>query len=91
MATTVQRGCGREHQRLGEQLRPMVEAGEVICSRCGRPILPGQRWHVDHDDADRSLYRDGPTGPTSHAFCNIGAVSKRRARLRRARFWSVEW
>jgi len=54
-------------------LRATVEAGGVVCSRCQRPILPGQKWDLGHDDLDRSVY----TGP-EHARCNRGAPSRRK-------------
>lgn len=43
------------------------------CARnCGRDILPGERWHLDHRDSGV-----GYRGP-SHAECNIrGATAKR--------------
>jgi hypothetical protein len=51
-----------------------VEAGSVICARCGRLIQPGQAWDLDHDDLDRTQY----LGP-SHAKCNRGAPGRARA------------
>jgi len=62
--TSTQRGYGIEHQRKRLEMAPLVAAGNVRCSRCGEPILPGQAWDADHRD-DRVGYR----GP-SHASCN---------------------
>jgi hypothetical protein len=27
-----------------------------LCVRCGLPIKPGEPWHLDHDDIDRTRY-----------------------------------
>jgi hypothetical protein len=55
-------------------LAPFVEAGCVRCARCGELIKPGEKWHLDHDDFDRSRYLGA-----SHARCNC-ATAKHRAR-----------
>jgi hypothetical protein len=39
------------------------------------PIVPGQKWHLDHDDHDRTAYHGA-----SHARCNVVAANRRRAR-----------
>lgn len=57
--TTSQRGYGPDHRALREQYRPLVEAGDVRCWRCGELIAPGDAWDLGHDDRDRSVYR-GP-------------------------------
>lgn len=62
--STAERGYGSDHQRRREAWQLLVERGNVACSRCGRPILPGQEWDLDHTD-DRTGY----LGP-SHAACN---------------------
>ena len=76
MATTYD----RKHRAARARLAPTVAAGGVPCSRCGRPILPGQAWHLDHLDEDRTRYR----GP-SHALCNVRAGG----RLGNARRWAL--
>jgi hypothetical protein len=55
---------GRTHRQLRAQLRGLVESGRARCSRCGEPILSGERWDLDHSDDGR-----GYRGP-SHADCN---------------------
>jgi len=62
-----QRGYDAAHDRLRQHWSPRVAMGAVHCARCSRPILPGQPWHLDHDDT-----RIGYIGP-SHAYCNLAA------------------
>ena len=70
--------------QLREQWAPHVAAGHVRCHLCGRPIMPGQSWDLDHliplalgGDVD------GPTHP-AHSSCNRsrGAAMGNRRRLR---------
>jgi hypothetical protein len=68
MTTT---GYDRKHRAVRARWAPIVATGSVPCSRCGWPILPGQAWHLDHDDHDRTRY----LGP-SHAHCNMRAGGK---------------
>ena len=89
-------GYGNEHQKLRKRWAPSVDRGEVVCARCntliaakGEPcrrcLAKGKtyrqallcRFDLDHVDGDKSRY----LGP-SHACCNRGAPSKRRARQR---------
>ena len=62
------RGYGAVHVRKRNEWAPKVATGKVPCFRCGHLIIPGQEWHLDHADHDRSLYQ----GP-SHALCNVSA------------------
>jgi hypothetical protein len=71
-------GYGTAHRAARERWRYLVERGQVACARCGKPILPGSRWHLDHAD-DRSGY----LGP-SHAACNLGAGAVKTNRARAA-------
>ncbi|RKT67100.1 hypothetical protein DFJ66_0268 [Saccharothrix variisporea] len=84
--STVQRGYGPEHRALREAWRPRVDAGEVDCWRCRRPILPDTPWDLGHDDHDRSQYR----GP-EHARCNRGSAARRGNRSRRSARSSRDW
>jgi len=70
--TTTQRGYGADHRALREQWRPLVEAGDVLCWRCGQRIEPGDDWDLGHDDHDRSIYR----GP-EHRAHNRATKSRR--------------
>jgi hypothetical protein len=74
---TADRGYGAEHQALREKLRPSVEAGAVVCWRCGYPIHPTTPWDLGHDDHDRTIYR----GP-EHMRCNRrnGAIKGNKMR-----------
>jgi hypothetical protein len=91
------RGYGWSHQQMRERFRPLVEAGECACARCGRQILPWEAWHLDHADG-----RGSYLGP-SHQRCNVGASNRRRPKRRKRLFraggfisadgrnWSREW
>ena len=46
-------------------MAPTVDAGLATCARCQQPILPGKKWHLDHDDENRRRYIG-----VSHASCN---------------------
>jgi hypothetical protein len=70
--TTTERGYGVDHRALREQYRPLVEAGDVTCWRCGEPINPDDDWDLGHDDLDRSIYR----GP-EHRAHNRATKSRR--------------
>ena len=69
---TTKRGYGAKHQRLRADWKKKVDRGGVGCARCGKAIIPGTPWHLDHAD-DRSGY----LGP-SHRKCNIRAAIKRK-------------
>ena len=76
---TVARGYGYAHKQQRKALRPVVDAGQAVCSRCGQMILPGSLWDLDHLP-DRS----GWAGP-AHRYCNRAAPRKARAGRRRPR------
>lgn len=81
------RGYGYAHKQRRAAEARRVAAGEAFCSRCGRWIHPLARWHLDHNDEDRSVYY----GPT-HASCNVAAANKRRRHKARApRVTSHAW
>lgn len=70
--TTTQRGYGRTHQTLRKQWQDKLDAGEDIrCWRCGTPVDPA-RWHLGHDDHDRSKHR----GPECIG-CNTSTAGRR--------------
>ena len=85
-AVMSHRGYGREHRRLRAVLAERVERGGVLCARCGKPIVPGSRWALGHDDLDRSRY----SGP-EHASCNRATSRHRVERERAARPRSRVW
>jgi hypothetical protein len=62
---TVANGYGAEHKRMRRRWAPLVEAGGVVCWRCGEPIAPGGPWDLGHD---RGVHR----GP-EHVRCNRSA------------------
>jgi hypothetical protein len=59
------RGYGSSHRQLRKSWVPKVEAGEVACGHCGRPIAPDEPWDLSHP-ADR---KDLPPEPW-HRRCN---------------------
>ena len=76
--TTTSRGYGGAYRREKERLRPLVEAGQASCWRCGQWINPAVKdeggrtlWQLGHDDHDRSIIR----GP-EHRHCNLSAAAK---------------
>jgi hypothetical protein len=64
------------HQARRRMLAPIVAAGCVPCAGCGELIKPGEKWHLDHDDVDRSRYLG-----VSHQRCNSATVTHRRVRI----------
>ena len=68
--TTTGRGYGRNHQVRREAVKRQVLAGEAVCARCGKPILPTQAFDLGHVDGSRVRYagpehrhaRDCPEG-----------------------------
>ncbi|WP_218014517.1 hypothetical protein [Mycolicibacterium palauense] len=72
--STDARGYGPRHQRLREQLKPIVKSGQAICWRCGERIGPDQQWDLGHDDDNRNIYR----GP-EHALKRDCAAGGNRA------------
>ena len=69
-APKKQRGYGYAYQKLRKALLP--QAYGTPCSRCGKPMLPGQELHLDHDDWDRTKLRG-----FSHRECNLRAAAKK--------------
>jgi hypothetical protein len=69
---SYERGYDRRHKALRKAWQTIIELDEVLCSRCQKPILIDQLWHLDHAD-DRSGY----LGP-SHSRCNLQAGAKIR-------------
>lgn len=71
---TTARGYGSSHQRLRKLLLP--NAHGQPCTRCGKPLKPGQPLDLDHTD-DRSGYRG-----LAHRSCNrrAGAIKRNQAR-----------
>jgi hypothetical protein len=65
---------GYKHKHARKRYQREVDAGQAVCCRCSRPILPDQRWHLDHM-ADGEDY----LGP-AHARCNLRAAGRVRAR-----------
>lgn len=49
-SSTTARGYGSTHQAERKRWEPLVESGHAVCVRCRLPIMPGTRWHLDHDD-----------------------------------------
>jgi hypothetical protein len=69
-APKKERGYGYEFQKTRKNLLP--SAYGTPCSRCGLPMLPGQKLHLDHADWDRTKLLG-----FSHAACNLRAAAKK--------------
>jgi hypothetical protein len=78
------RGYGTGHIARRRRLAPFVATGAVPCARCGELIERGEKWHLDHDDLDRSKYLGA-----SHARCNCATSTHRAEREKRitSRAW----
>lgn len=74
---------GNTHKRLRERWAKQVERGQVCCARCGRLIVPGTPWDLDHTQD-----RGGYLGP-SHARCNRATATRRRRRRQLPAWWPV--
>ncbi len=86
--STTARGYGWKHQQARKRWARLVELGDAFCSRCGRPIVPGMPWDLDHSD-DRGEYRGA-----SHRTCNRraggrngAAVTNGKRHRRTSRLW----
>jgi hypothetical protein len=66
---TTKGGWGNQHQKLRKALLP--SAYGTPCVRCGLPMLPGQKLHLDHNDD-----RTGWLG-FSHQSCNLRAAARK--------------
>lgn len=55
----------------------------VPCSRCGKPVMPGSSWHVDHWPVPREM--GGTDTWPAHAMCNMSAGGKRGAEITNGR------
>jgi hypothetical protein len=69
---------GKMPRKVRKRWAPKVRAGIVDCARCGKPILPGEKWDLDHDDDDPSRRRY--LGP-SHRSCNRAVVTHLKVAL----------
>lgn len=69
-----------EHRRARVTFRRLVDAGLARCWRCGRPIPPGEAFHVGHHDIDT----DRIMGP-EHPACNGRAATLKGVAVARAR------
>lgn len=75
--STTERGYGSAHQRERAKWKPIVDAGQANCWRCGRWLNPLLPWDLGHDDHDRSRYRGPECLP-----CNRATKTRLRARPR---------
>ena len=82
----------RHHARLkhstgSKQLRREYAARLPLpCTECGRPVEPGQVWHVAHlTPAERDGATTRANTGIAHARCNTRAGGKRGAAITNAR------
>ena len=78
LLSTAVRGYAGSHPRIRRGVKAVVDAGGVVCWRCGLPIEPGSKWQLGHDDYDRRVYR----GP-EHVLCNLRAAGRKSQGVRR--------
>jgi hypothetical protein len=81
---------------MRRRLKPLVDAGECVCARCGRTILPGQLWDLDHVDQPYAAGGEGRRLP-AHSYCNRAAGARlgnalraqrgQRMRMSRIKIW----
>jgi len=84
------RGYGSAHRAERRRWAPFVEAGEVVCWRCRRLIVPGTPWDLGHDDRDRTCYR-GPEHRRCNRATEAHAADRKRRRAAAARGQSRGW
>ena len=80
--STTQQGYGYQHQQLRKTWAVRVEAGEVVCGKCGKLIHPNAPFDLGHP-WDR---KDLPPAPW-HRACNrsyAATVTKKRRQAERA-------
>lgn len=65
---------GAAQRAARARLQPLVDAGQAICARCRRHILPGQPWDAGHrvDLADDLSGQHGTAA--EHRSCNRSAT-----------------
>lgn len=68
--SSAERGYGHEHRGVRARLLP--QAYGQACTRCGRPMMPGQPLDLDHAE-DRTTYLG-----FAHASCNRAAGARKR-------------
>jgi hypothetical protein len=56
---------GAAHRALRERWVPIVAVRGATCARCGKPILPGAPFDLDHEDGSDTKYRG-----VAHVHCN---------------------
>jgi hypothetical protein len=90
--STTQRGYGIAHQRERARVARIVAAGQAICTRCRKPIRPGEPWDLDHVDLPNGLaHRIGAYRGPSHRSCNIAASRRQpEPRPRALRFFDTK-
>lgn len=76
-------------RRVTELRKALAEQLPMPCARCGKPVMPGQRWDIGHivgRDVDPELAWDPDNWRVEHAACNRAAgaayVNRKRARQR---------
>lgn len=74
---------GSASRRARAQHAPAVASGQALCCRCGRPIMPGSRWHADHWPVSREA--GGTATAPAHERCNTRAGGRRGAQITNSR------
>ena len=74
---------GWVHQNERKRWVRRVEAGGVVCWRCGKPIPPGSKFDLGHVDEDGRA-RGFPTRAAEHRACNRATISILKRKLAEA-------
>lgn len=67
------------YQAARRAVKTQVDAGIAHCWRCNKLLIPG-RWHLGHDDHDRTIIRGGEC-----ATCNLKAAARKGAQVANAK------
>lgn len=79
----VKKWSGTPVTKARAEWKIQIEAGGIVCCRCSKPVLPGDKWQVDHYPISRE---DGGTQTwPAHAYCNMSAGGKRGAAITNGR------
>lgn len=69
--TRQARGYDAHHDQLRAAWQQRIDYGELVtCWRCGTQVT-GRRWHLGHDDTDRTIYRGPECEPCMAGFDKV--------------------
>lgn len=77
---------GYKHRQMRARWKRQVEAGVVLCARCGLPIEATDSWDLGHSD----LVPGEHSGP-EHRRCNRATLTHAKQRAAEVPRWSRKW